>query len=216
MSSLFVIDGARGEALARRSAILAFGVGLVLALASSGSIVLERVVATGSARFAFASSVLVACISALAFGVTLRSQSAIFLFGSALARLRTLLLVATQLGGVAIGITLTHLALQRFGTATWLSEGPRQFVNDAVANVAIVTVMRACGARSFSSAALAVGLALVTLYSLTASLWHVDRPPHPFEVGVQQLVLSQVVSAASALFTTRLVFVFFSDTKTNS
>lgn len=216
MSALFVIDAARGEAFARRSAMLAFGVGLVLALASSGSIVLERVLATGSARFAFASSVLVAGISALAFGVTFRSQTAIFLFGSAIAQLRTVLLVAPQLGGVAVGITLAHLALHRFCTATWLSEGPRQFVNDAVANVAIVTLMRACGARCFSFAALAVGLALVTLYSLTASLWHVDRPPHPFEVGVQQLVISQVVSAASALFITRLVFVLFSDPNTNS
>jgi hypothetical protein len=208
MSPMFIVDGARGDAFARRSMMLAFGVGLVLALGSSGTIVLERILGNGSARFAFASSVVVAGVSSLVFSVIFRTHSAGFFFGTTVARLRAAILIVPQLLGVALGITLTHLVLQRVGTAPWLSEEPRQFVNDIVATVTIVAVMRACGARSFSFVALAVGLATVTLYVLTASSWHVDRPPRPFDVGVQQLVVVQIASAATALFVTRLAFTF--------
>jgi len=82
MSPVFAFDDARGSEFSRRSMMLAFGVGLVLALGSSGSIVLERLLGSGSARFAFASSVLIAGLSSLLFSLTFRSHAAVFVFGT--------------------------------------------------------------------------------------------------------------------------------------
>lgn len=204
MVAVQTIDEERLGRFARRSMAIAFVAGLLLAIGSSGAIVIDRTLG-GTARFAFASNVLVSGVCSVVFALTLRSHYATLIFGAAIARLRAIVLIGPQLVGAAIGIAITHLLLRLVGYAPWLCEGPQQFVNDAVASIGLALMMRAWGCRSFCLGALAMGLGILVMYSTTSSLWHLDQPPSPFEVGVQQLVVTQVLCGAVALLVTRLV-----------
>lgn len=204
MVAVQTIDEERWIRFARRSMAIAFCAGLLLAIGSSGAIVVGRTLG-GTPRFAFASSVLVSGVCSLIFGITLRSHYATLIFGAAIARLRAVVLLGPQLAGAALGIAFTHLLLRLVGHASWLAEGPQQFVNDAVASIGLALMMRAWGCRSLCLGALAIGLGILVMYSMTSSLWHLDQPPIPFEVGVQQLVVTQVLCGAVALLVTRLV-----------
>lgn len=210
MGSVQTFDEERWSLFARRSMAIAFCAGLLLAIGSSGAIVVGRTLG-GTPRFAFASSVLVSGACSLIFGITLRSHYATLIFGAAIARLRAVILLGPQLAGAALGIAFTHLLLRLVGHASWLAEGPQQFVNDAVASIGLAFMMRAWGCRSFCLGALAIGLGILVMYVMTSSFWHLDRPPEPFEVGIQQLVVTQVLSGALALLVTRLVVFHLKD-----
>lgn len=193
MLEVFTFDEDRRHALVKRAVAVAFCTGFVLAMASSGSLALDRAVGHGSARFAFASTVAVAGVSALALMIGFRSRP----LGSAI-------VLVPQLAGAVAGVVVTHVLLVCLTTSPGLTETPRQFMNDAVAAFAIIAVIHACGAGALNFAPLIVSLFVVTVYSATAGQWHVDHPPRAFEIGVQELVLTQVTSVSIALIFLRL------------
>lgn len=199
MTEVLTFDEERVHAFVRRVVAIAFVTGLVLALVSSGCIVLDRTLGLGSARFAFASSVIVVGMSALAMALGFRSRATTFTVDDQRTRVRSGVILVPQLAGVVVGILLVHLTLRCVSTSPWLDEHPRQFVNDVVATFGIVAVLHACAERALKLVPLAAGLTATTMYSATATLWHVDRPPHAFEIGVQELVLVQVTCVAIAL-----------------
>lgn len=204
MTDVFAFDDGRASSFLKRIIAIAFGTGLVLALFSSGSIALYRTLGLGSARFAFASSMILVGISTLALGIGLRSRSTTFVLNEQRAQVRPAVILLPQLVGGVLGIAVVHLLLRGISSAPWLCETPRQFVNDAAAMLGIVSVLHACGTRSLKFVPLAIGLATLTMYSATGMLWHVDQPPRAFEVGVQELVLTQVTSVSVALIFFRL------------
>lgn len=188
--------------LLRRLGVLAFATGLLLALATSGGILGERL-SEGSVQVGLLVDVAVTAMSILALVVTvqpialtlgLRSQSPgqRRMFASAVAILQVL--------GAALGIAIVHAAVRGgwVGTLPWLSERPGQIVNDSVAVFAILAVVWA-GARNLDARPLVLALVVVSLYLATSGRWHLDRPPHGFAATVQQLVVAQFIAVAFAM-----------------
>jgi hypothetical protein len=176
----------RSEALG--SPLLSTALGAVLAIVTSAGIVGERL-SSGSVRTALASNALMTG-TAIVVLAAVRGRSG----SSALRGLWSL-----AIGG-AIGIVAVHAVLRLGFVAipSWMSERPAQLVNDAVAVLALLLVVRA-SARDFEPIGLALALGLLTLYRLTGARWHLDVSPQAFAISVQTAVVAHVVAAALAL-----------------
>ncbi len=183
-------------------AFAAFAMGLILALATSGAILEERVSA-GNVRVALLANLAITsvAIALLAFA----SSGAAALPLAVMGHGRRIAIALPQVLGALAGILLVHAAVRRgaIAGAPWLCEQPGQLVNDAVAVFAILAVLWGC-ARDLDSRWLALALVVVTAYRATALHWHLDRPPHGFQATVQELIVAQFVGVAlgAALFRT--------------
>jgi hypothetical protein len=184
------------------AAFAAFAMGLILALATSGAILEERVSA-GSVRVALLANLAITsvAITLLAFASSGAAALPLAVTGHA----RRIAVALPQILGALAGILLVHAAVRRGAIAgpPWLCEQPAQLVNDAVAVFAILAVLWGC-ARDLDSRWLALALVVVTVYRATALHWHLDRPPHGFQATVQELIVAQFIAVAlgAALFRT--------------
>jgi len=164
----------------------AFSVGLFLALAASGGIAGERVT-----------------LGRLAIGLVANATAtvaAIVVARTTMERGHPLAVLVPQLVGAAAGVALVHLLIQRaaLGEYPWLTEGPAQLVNDAVAVTGLLALAWAC-ARDLNPYLLGLAFLVVTAYRMTSSMWHLDQAPGAFHATVQQLVVAQLVGAAIGL-----------------
>jgi len=167
--------------------LLFFAAGLVLAVVTCGGIVEERL-SSGNPGVAVAANALVTFGAILALGLVQRRAP----FSNRAA--------IPQAVGAACGILAVHLAL-RVGvvhTAPWMSEKPRQLVNDAVAVFSTLAVVWAC-ARGLSLRLLIGVLVVLTTYKMTGRLWHLDVAPHGFVITVQDFVVAQFVGGLVGL-----------------
>lgn len=167
--------------------LLFFAAGLVLAIVTCGGIVEERL-SSGNPGVAVAANALVTFAAILALGLVQRRAP----FSNRAA--------VPQALGAACGIIAVHLAL-RVGVihqAPWMSEKPRQLVNDAVAVFSTLAVVWAC-ARGLSLRLLVGALLVLTTYKMTGQLWHLDAAPHGFVITVQDFVVAQFVAGVVAL-----------------
>jgi hypothetical protein len=165
-----------------------FGLGLLLALATSGAIAGERIT-----RGAFDVAILAnAATTSVAILATILSIGA--------HRSRTLATLVSQGLGAVVGIVLVHALLHREALAVvpWLSERPAQFVNDAVAVSGILALVWA-SADGLDTGLLVLTFLGITAYRATSSIWHLDHAPGGFHASVQELVVAQFVAAALAL-----------------
>jgi len=197
----------RRRHLALKVGAVAFFVGLLLAIATSAGIVGERVTLGRVAVGVIASGA--ATLAALVVaGANARRALVTFLEvprpGShehpREARLHPLVILVPQILGAVAGVLLVHLLLRRgvLGTFPWLSEKPAQLVNDAVAVSSLLALAWAC-ADDLDPGVLIVAFVVVTLYTATAHVWHLDRAPGGFQTTVQQFVVAELVAAAIAL-----------------
>ena len=176
-----------GRPRSSAASFAAFMAGAVFAVVTSIGLVEERS-SSGSPRVALVANAFVTFGAILILGLV---QRRVAVSGRA---------IWAQAFGAACGIGLVHLAL-RMGLVpapSWLSERPAQFMNDAVAVFATLTIVWAC-ARRLDLRLLVGALLVVTAYRVTAPLWHMDAAPHGFLFRVQDLVLAQFVAAALAL-----------------
>jgi hypothetical protein len=122
------------------------------------------------------------------------------LLGSLDARGSRLAILVPQALGAVVGIVVVHLLLRReaLGALPWLSERPAQFVNDAVAVAGFLALVWAV-TDGLDAKLLFLAFAGVTLYRVTAPLWHLDHAPGGFQTSVQELVVAQFVGAALAV-----------------
>jgi hypothetical protein len=194
-ASAWSTPGGKGRASTLHAAAAGFAAALFLALLTSLGIAGERVTA-GSPTVAVVANAAATVAAIGALLLTLRAR-----LGSAEAgRARPLLLIGPQLAGAAVGVALVHAALRAspLRPPGALVERPAQFVNDAVAVLALLAVVWGASARPFGLVAVVGGAALVTLYAATASSWHLD--PFRFRAAtVQQFVAAQFVAVAIAL-----------------
>jgi hypothetical protein len=161
------------------------GSGLLLALATSGGIVGERI-SGGDVWVALFVNALITLVSVVVLALTFE-------------RMGTTTVLA-QAAGAACGIVLVHFIVRQHFLAEvpWLSERPAQLVNDVAATAAALTLIWAC-ARGLDARVLGAALILLTVYRLTASRWHLDHSPHGFQATVQQLVVFQFAASAFGL-----------------
>lgn len=170
------------------SAPSAFTAGFVFALVACGGVLAERLT-HGELRVAAVAHVL---YTAAVLVVAARRDSS--------ARL-----IAAQLFGASLGITVAHAALRasEAGASPWLAECPAQLVNDAVVVFAPLAIVAASSRRPPNTVALVATLAVVTVYRMTAPLWHFDGGA--FQHTVQELVTIELGCAALGLAAFRYV-----------
>ena len=159
--------------------------GVVLAIATSGGILGERL----SSGDPFVAAAVDAYVTAVCVAFA-------FLLPRSLSRLA----MVAQAVGAVVGIGVVHLALRAgaLPSAPWLAETAPQLVNDLTAAFATLLLLWAC-VRSFDVKVFAVALLLVSLYRATASRWHLDVAPQGFAVSVQQAVVAQFIACAVGL-----------------
>jgi hypothetical protein len=174
-----------------------FGTGLLLSLAASGGIAGERVT-RGAFTVALLANALMTAATLLVVLLMMRGLRA--QADERSARGRALTVLVPQGVGAVAGIVLVHLVLRReaMGNLPWLSERPGQFVNDAVAVAGFLALVWA-SADGLDARLLVLAFLGVTLYRLTAPMWHLDQAPEGFHTSVQELVVAQFVGAAIAL-----------------
>lgn len=185
---------------ARRAAWLAFGAGLLLATFTSAGIAGERVSA-GSERVALAAnaaatlgSIMVLILTARALSTGLASS------GHQHARSPSWVVAILQIAGAGLGVALVHLALRGIGhgSSRELVERPAQFVNDAVAVLAILCVVWGAASQPVDLVRVLVGASMVLFYVATAQRWHVDSIRF-HGTTVQQLVGLEFTGVAIGL-----------------
>ena len=187
-----------------RPRVLAAGaaMGLLLGLTTSGGIAAARIT-RGAFEVALFANALTTAVALVADFFTMRRVRAAFD-----ARVSRRALLAAQVLGAVVGVVLVHLLLRReaLGVVWWLSEQPAQFVNDAVAVFGFLALVWAV-ADGLDAKVLVLAFVGVTLYRVTAPMWHVDQAPGGFHSSVQEIVVAQFVGAALALglFRTLLV-----------
>jgi hypothetical protein len=164
------------------SAPSAFTAGFVFALVACGGVLAERLT-HGDPRIAAVVHVL---FTAAVLVIAARRDA-------------TAANIVAQLVGASFGIVVAHALVrsQSFAAPPWLSERPAQLVNDAVVVFAPLAIVAASTRRPPSTLALVVILSLVTLYRLTAPLWHLDAGD--FRYTVQELVTVELACAALGL-----------------
>lgn len=188
-------------------AMLATCSGLFLGIVVSGGILSERLTLGAPSEGMLASAV--ASISAIvAARVAFRRAQVVWVEtdprsdqGPVLAQqLHAFVVLLPQAFGIAMGIALVHVLLRfdPFGSPTWLSEAPAQFVNDSVGALGLLALAWAC-ARNLDVLLLVLTLAVLTIYVATASHWHVDHAPAGYQMTVQQYVVAQCLGAAAVL-----------------
>jgi hypothetical protein len=183
----------------RRTIAASFGVGWLVALATSAGIAGERITRAALPMVVLANAV-ATLAGVLAIVVTMRPMLVLFDGAERPRKLHTFAVLAAQIVGAVAGIAVVHLVLRREALAAvpWLSERPAQWVNDAVAVFGLLAIVWAC-ARGLDLRLLVLALVGVTLYRVTSPMWHVDQAPGVFPISIQQLVVAQFVAAALAL-----------------
>ncbi|HTQ08300.1 MAG TPA: hypothetical protein VMI54_30810 [Polyangiaceae bacterium] len=123
----------------------------------------------------------------------------------ALLRLRYSVLLGAQVAGATSGIVVVHVLLKWSGLVAlqWMSECPRQLVNDAVATFGTLAAVWACAPKQLRLDVLVATLAALLVYGMTRSAWHVDRPPVTFVASIQELVVGLVIAVATGLLAFR-------------
>jgi hypothetical protein len=164
-----------------------FVAGAVLGLVVSAGIVEERV-SIGSPSIALVVNVVVSASALLVLALVQRRRPL------------TSEAVVLELLGALTGVLLVHLAVGAgvVQAPYWLAEQPPQLVNDLVAVLSTLLLVWACAGR-IDLRFLLGALILVTTYRATAGHWHLDLPPRPFALRVQDIVIMQFVGAALAL-----------------
>jgi hypothetical protein len=179
-----------------------FAVGLLLALATSGGIAGERIT-RGAFQMALLANAVTTIVALVAVVVTMRRMRASAGSPRRLTmsvRPHTLTVLIPQVAGAAAGIVLVHVLLHREALAIlpWLSERPAQFVNDVVAVAGVLALVWA-SAAGLDTRLLVLAFLGVTIYRVTAPIWHVDHVPGGVQTSVQEFVVAQFVAAALAL-----------------
>ncbi|MEO7108888.1 MAG: hypothetical protein ABI183_00505 [Polyangiaceae bacterium] len=174
--------------------IAGFLSGAGVAVAVSSGLAAERLT-LGSADAALFANLLSTVAAVLVFVLAVRSER--FAARS--------LVVVPQIAGVLFGTLAVHAWLISISVFThpWLTEGPRQLVNDFVASYSIVLMAWACARRSATAGILTVAI-LLAAYRATTSLWHLDAVMF-HTVSVQQLVFAETLAAATAIVIFRIV-----------
>ncbi len=186
----------RERAAVRRVGSLGFGWGLLVTLISSAGILVERLT-QGDAHLAVAAN-------ALTSVVVMGAALALMRLGARpnLAAERGVTLLASLVLGAVTAIVAVHLAL-RVGVVAapvWISERPRQLVNDLVAAFAIVALLWGSSQRPPRLSSVVLALGALTAYRFTAGAWHADLfTPESRALSVQEFVVAEVVGAAIAL-----------------
>lgn len=168
--------------------------GAGVAVAVSSGLAAERLT-LGSESAALVANALSTIAAVLVFVLAVRSQR--FAVRS--------LVVIPQVAGVLFGTLAVHAWMIAIpvGSHPWLTEGPRQLVNDFVASYSIVLMAWACARRSATAGILTVAV-LLAAYRATTSLWHLDAVLF-HAVSVQQLVFAETLAAAMAIVIFRVV-----------
>jgi hypothetical protein len=174
--------------------ITGFLSGAGVAVAVSAGLAAERLT-LGSTNAAVVANLLSTIAAVVVFALAVRSE-----------RYATrALVVVPQIAGVLFGTLAVHAWLMTISAAThpWLTEGPRQLVNDFVASYSIVLMAWACVRRKATAGILAVAV-LLAGYRATTALWHLDSVLF-HAVSVQQLVFAETLAAAVAIVIFRIV-----------
>jgi hypothetical protein len=201
---------AREAQFAKRSLVLAFFCGLLLASLISAGVIGERLQA-GSVRTALLVDLVVLVAGIFTTVLTARPLNVRFEELSrdgrvpTVTRLRPSVIMALQIVGIACGIGLVHLMLKQSHASalSWMCECPPQFVNDAVATLGTLAAVWACASRRLRMDLLIGTLGILLLYGFTRHHWHVDRAPFSFELTIQELVVAQVIATATGLLAFR-------------
>ncbi|HEX7667056.1 MAG TPA: hypothetical protein VF407_21145 [Polyangiaceae bacterium] len=178
-----------------RTQLAGFASGLLAAGAVSGGLAAARLT-LGDESAAFAANLAASLAAVILFTVAVRARREDFVS----------LTLVPQVAGVLCGTLLVHAWLIEgpYQTHAYLSEKPRQLVNDFVASFSILAAAWACARRSVVIGILAVVVLLVA-YRLTTPMWHLDGGLFG-AITVQQLVLFESLAALVAV----LIFRAFS------
>ena len=197
---------ARQRRHARRTTWTCFAVGLVLGGASSSGVVAERL-SIGNLQWAGVATATLLVLSVVAVALTALPLSMSFEDADSGAReqFRPTLMLAAQVGGALCGIALVHGLLRASNThaLAWMSNSPAELVNDVIATAGVLTAVWACATRGPRVDWLWSMLCVLLLYRQTTPHWHLDHPPHVFQVTVQELVAAQFVALATGLLAFR-------------
>jgi riboflavin transporter FmnP len=174
--------------------ITGFSSGAGVAVAVSAGLAAERLT-LGSEGAALIANALSTIAAVVVFALAVRSQR--FATRS--------LMVVPQIAGVLLGTLSVHTWLILTSTTShpWLTEGPRQLVNDFVASYSIVLMAWACVREKATAGILAVAVLLAS-YRATTSFWHLDSVLF-HTVTVQQLVFAETLAAAVAIVIFRMI-----------
>jgi len=200
----------RAEISGRRSATLAFGSGLSLALLISSGLIAERLRA-GNMNSALLIDVVVLFASLVVMTLVSRPLSIRFAAISAngeiegVVRMRLAVLLLPQAAGALGGVALAHAVLRHSGVSAlgWMCECPPQLVNDAVAVLGVFAAIWAFATRRVGMTLLVIMFALLLGYGATQAHWHVDHAPFAFDTTIQELVVGQVLAVATGLLAFR-------------
>ena len=162
--------------------------GLIVATVTSAGILLDRIM-LGAFHTALLGDLLTTIV---AVAVSIVAARAFFGAGG----------LGWSLVGAAIGIATVHAVAVALHPVPWLTESPRQLVNDVTASVATLGLVFVCAARRIELHRVVLATSPIALYALTHTLWHVDRATG-FAATVQQCVVAQYVSVMLALLAFR-------------
>ncbi len=178
----------------KEAQIAGFFSGVGVAVAVSAGLAAERLT-LGSTTAALMANALSTLAAVVVFAIAARAQG--FATRS--------LVVVPQISGVLFGTLAVHAWLMTAASPShpWLSEGPRQLVNDFVASYSILLMAWAGVRRKATLGIFAVAI-LLAAYRATTSLWHLDTVLF-HAVSVQQLVFTETLAAAVAIVIFRIV-----------
>jgi hypothetical protein len=163
--------------------------GLIVASVTSAGILVDRIM-LGAFRAALLGDVLTTIV---ALAVSIVAARAFFDAGG----------LGWSLVGAAIGIATVHAVAVVLHPVPWLTESPRQLVNDITASVATLGLVYVCAARRVELHRVVLVTSVIAFYAVTHAFWHVDRAPIGFTATVQQCVVAQYVSVMLALLVFR-------------
>ncbi|MEO8878457.1 MAG: hypothetical protein ABI461_22905 [Polyangiaceae bacterium] len=177
-----------------RAQIAGFLSGTGVAVAVSSGLAVERLT-RGSTNAALLANFLSTVAAVVVFVIATRSNYLV----------STPFVALPQIAGVLFGTLAVHgwLIAGPQLTHAWLTEAPRQLVNDFVASFSILGMAWACARRSALTGIIAVA-ALLAGYHATMSLWHLDAAFFR-AVSVQQLVLAETLAAVVAILIFRAI-----------
>jgi len=173
-----------------RAQIAGFFSGIGVAVAVSSGLAAERLT-LGSANAALLANLLATLAAVVVFVLIARSRQVV----------ASWLVAVPQIAGALLGTLVVHawLIAGPQHTHRWMTEAPRQLVNDFVASFSILAMAWACArmGRSLVAGLVVVGV-LLAVYRATTSMWHVDAVLFQ-AVSVQQLVCAETLAATVAI-----------------
>ncbi|HVZ34330.1 MAG TPA: hypothetical protein VG963_18005 [Polyangiaceae bacterium] len=199
----------RQRAFIERSAVLAFGGGLLVAFVSSSGLVSNRL-SGGRLPNAILGDIVVLCAVVVTKTLTARPLNVSFEQSTCGAPVATpprhlYAILVAQCAGATLGTVAVHALLMRSGLSSlaWMCECPPQLMNDAVATFGALAAVWACVSRKLRIELLIGALGVLLMYGSTRHHWHVDRAPFAFEWTIQELVVAQVIAVATGLLAFR-------------